>query len=390
MISHLNIDTFDYLLEGFQVIDFDWRYMYVNKSVIRQSKFQKQELIGFTIMEKYPGVEKTEMFKVLQICMTERVSREIESEFIYPDNSKGWFELHIEPVPEGLFIISVDISQRKKTELELLKMNSALEEMVSIRTLELERKNKDIMDSFRYAKNIQNAFIQNKISFYELIPESFIICKPKDIISGDFYWYKKMNDQIYMAACDCTGHGVPGAMMSMIAIEKLNSAILIHKEPSDILHRLNIDIKHALSNPSNEVNDGMDIAICSIDTKNKTLKFSGANRPLWFIQKGQTTLQEIKGTKRAIGGFADEHQYYINHSVKFEEGDTFYIFSDGYADTFGGHAGKKLMTRKFKEILVGIQDRNMIEQGKYLEAFIDKWKARTEQVDDILVIGIRL
>ncbi|MES2515220.1 MAG: SpoIIE family protein phosphatase [Bacteroidota bacterium] len=390
MISHLNIDTFDYLLEGFQVIDFDWRYVYVNKSAIRQSKFQKQELIGFTMMEKYPGFEKTDLFKTLHLCMTERISRQIENEFIYPDHSKGWFELHVQPVPEGLFILSIDISRRKKIELEILKMNHALEEMVNIRTQELETKNKNIMDSFRYAQNIQNAFIQNKSGFFDLLPNSFILCKPKDIISGDFYWYKETNDHILFAASDCTGHGVPGALMSMIGIEKLNSAVLMHKEPADILHQLNIDIKTALSYPVSEINDGMDIAICTIDKKNKVLKFSGANRPLWYISKGQTMLQEVKGTKHSIGGFADANQYYINHSISFEEGDTFYIFSDGYADTFGGHADKKLMTRKFKEILVGIQNQSLIDQGKYLDAFIDKWTARSEQVDDILVIGVRL
>src|SRR3989338_7701149 len=165
MTQQLSDHTLDYLMEGFQLISFDWRYLYLNDSVVRQSMYPRDELIGFTMMEKYPG---------------------IENEFSYPSGEKGWFELHIQPVPEGIFILSIDITRRKEAEASLMKLNENLEELVASRTSQLESKNKDIIDSLNYAQNIQKAFLPNRDEFLNLFPDALLINKPKDIVSGDF------------------------------------------------------------------------------------------------------------------------------------------------------------------------------------------------------------
>jgi serine phosphatase RsbU (regulator of sigma subunit) len=185
---------------------------------------------------------------------------------------------------------------------------------------------------------------------------------------------------------------VPGAFMSLIGSERLDDAVSQHADTSEILNHLNKGIKASLrqSNSKESTRDGMDIALCSVDVENRIVKYAGANRPIWIIRNGQTEVEEIKATKTAIGGLTDDKHHFDSHEIKLQQGDTFYICTDGYADQFSGQNGKKLMTRKFKEILVNIQSKSMQEQETYLDNFIENWKAGTEQVDDILVIGVRL
>ncbi|MBN8697345.1 MAG: SpoIIE family protein phosphatase [Bacteroidetes bacterium] len=391
-LNGINSSTLNHLLEGFQLISYDYKYLYVNDTVVKQSKFSRKELVGFTMMEKYPGIENTEMFRILSECMTNRSSKQIENEFHYPDGSTDWFELHMQPVPEGVFILSIDISKRKRAEKELMEMNERLEEMVEMRTKQLEIKNKDITDSLNYAKNIQKAFLPNKSDLHTLLPDSMILYKPKDIVSGDFYWFREQNSNVLIAAADCTGHGVPGALVSMIGIEKLDNSALKSLEPSEILKNLNQGIKIALSQSDiyAHTHDGMDIALCCFDKKKHLLHFSGASRPLWIIRKGEHKIEEIKSNCNSIGGFNKECICFENHTVQLHQGDTFYIFSDGFADTFSGITGKKLTTKKFKELLLSIQHLTMPEQKKHLNLFIENWKAGIEAIDDILVIGVRV
>jgi len=279
----------------------------------------------------------------------------------------------------------------------LLRLPSAIEHVISKKKIELLHKKLELAhtrmkDSINYAKTIQNAMLPDTLMFSRDFPESFILYKPKDILSGDFYWFKKDDDLIYVAAVDCTGHGVPGALMSMIGLEKLNNMNLKTKAPSEILNQLNTSIGNALNQSTQfeDNHDGMDIALCSIDKENGSMKFAGAYRPLWIIRNGKTEIEEIRGTIKGIGGITSEnHPDFINHDIKLRHGDTFYIFSDGYADQFGGENKKKLTSKSFKQILINIQEKTMIQQGKKLNDFIENWRAGTEQIDDILIIGIR-
>lgn len=279
-------------------------------------------------------------------------------------------------------LFSRDIILRKQTEVELQK---ALQD--------IKEKNKDITDSITYAKRIQQAKLLTKEEIQTILPNSFVLFKPKDIVSGDFYFFHKKDKTIFLAAVDCTGHGVPGAFMSLIGSEKLDDALSQSTDTSEILKLLNKGVKTSLrqSNDNEEsTRDGMDIALCSIDTESGVVHYAGANRPLWIIRNGKAEIEEIKATKKAIGGFTDDNQHFETHTLKLQQGDSFYIFSDGYADTFGGANGKKLTTKKFKELLISMQDKPTVDQELILDNFIENWKAGTEQVDDILVIGTRL
>jgi len=222
--------------------------------------------------------------------------------------------------------------------------------------------------------------------------DSFIIYLPKDIVSGDFYSFSQKNDKVIIAAADCTGHGVTGAFMSMIGTSVLNQIINENgvTEPAQILKNLNAGIIDALkqSEGEKEIHDGMDIALCSLDLKNSTLKYAGANRPLWIFKNGEMTM--IKPAKSAIGGYQSARkEEFSQHEIPVSKGDTIYLFTDGYADQFGGPEGKKFLSKRFREILKEIQPLSMSEQQKFLLKAFHDWKGNVGQVDDVLVIGVR-
>lgn len=257
---------------------------------------------------------------------------------------------------------------------------------------EIAKKNQDITDSINYARKIQQAKLPKIAEIKASLLQSFVLFKPKDIVSGDFYFFHKNKGSIFIAVADCTGHGVPGALMSMIGSERLEDAVLQTEDTSEILKQLNKGMKISLRQSDDEqsTRDGMDIALCSIDLENKIVKYAGANRPIWIIRKGNTEVEEIKATKSAIGGLTEDNQHFNTIEIKLQKGDTFYIFTDGYSDQFGGESGKKLMTKKFKDILLTLQNKTMEEQEQFLDNFIKNWRAESEQVDDILVVGVRL
>lgn len=302
----------------------------------------------------------------------------------------GLFKLQFWP---GAYILLV--SGPILLALTLLGWNQVFKYVVKKRKEAEERAKaayKEITDSITYAKRIQSAKLPDKNEIKKALPNSFVLFKPKDIVSGDFYYFHKNNSSVFIASADCTGHGVPGAFMSMIGSEKLDDALTHSADTSEILAHLNKGIKISLkqSDSDESTRDGMDIALCSVDTDNSIVKYAGANRPLWIIRNGLTAVEEIKATKKAIGGFTEDNQHFDTHVIQLQQGDTFYISTDGYADTFGGQENKKLTTKRFKEILLSIQDKSMKDQELHLDNFVENWKAGTEQVDDILVIGVRL
>ncbi|HTA81626.1 MAG TPA: SpoIIE family protein phosphatase [Bacteroidia bacterium] len=270
------------------------------------------------------------------------------------------------------------------------KMNHELD----FQNKSIEQKNREITDSISYAKRIQDAILPTAETVKKVLPDSFILFKPKDIVSGDFYFFLHNKEKIYFGAADCTGHGVPGAFMSLIGYEKLYDASHATSNTGDILSMVNKGIRKSLRQTTDKdsTRDGMDIALCCIQKEDKGMKvsFSGANRPLWVIRKGASSIEEFKPTKKAIGGFTEEEQGFDLFQTQINEGDTLYMFSDGYADQFGGDKGKKLTTKKFREILLEIKHLSMNDQLKHLENFIDSWRNKEEQLDDILVLGVRV
>jgi serine phosphatase RsbU (regulator of sigma subunit) len=273
-----------------------------------------------------------------------------------------------------------------KSNIQKKKANEALSSAYS----EIEIKNKDITDSINYSKRIQDASLPPVELRKELFPDSFILFKPKDIVSGDFYWYAEKEGKKVIAACDCTGHGVPGALMSMIGNNILNQ-IVNEKgitSAAEILNQLHLDIRKSLKQDEHPENkDGMDIALLVFNSASE-VEYAGAQRPLWLVSN--EVLTEIKGNKFSIGGMQIEtDRKFTNHRLTLSENDTLYIFTDGYADQFGGPDGKKFMTKNLKDLILRIQNESMPQQGKLLDDSLEAWKERTEQVDDILMIGIK-
>ena len=215
---------------------------------------------------------------------------------------------------------------------------------------------------------------------------------PKDVVSGDFYWFNELNENLYFAVADCTGHGVPGAFMSMISIDKLNQSLIDKKIdlPSKILSNVNNSIKNALkqNNVHAGSKDGMDIALCSYDKRSMTLNYAGANRPVWIIRNND--LIEQKPDKLSIAGYTEYDQQYTNRSIQLEKGDSVYVFTDGIVDQFGGPDGKKFMSKRLKELLIEINKKPMAEQELVLKGAIENWQGKLEQIDDILVLGMKI
>ena len=252
----------------------------------------------------------------------------------------------------------------------------------------VEEQKKDITDSIQYAENIQKALLPTIENLKDALPDGFVLFQPKDIVSGDFYWMQHHNDRVYFAACDCTGHGVPGAFMSMIGSSLLDEAVIEKgiTKPSEIFFEVRKGFINALKQTGDTQKDGMDAVLCSWN-KNGGLEYSLAYNPLLLIRKGE--IIETKADKQPVGFHTGEQKPFTHHEHKLEKGDTIYLFSDGYPDQFGGKKDKKFMMKNFKKLLLSIQDKTMNEQKTILETTMAEWKGDTEQVDDILVIGVR-
>lgn len=280
---------------------------------------------------------------------------------------------------------------------ELAENERKLEQKVIERTEEVVRQKKEIeylftqvTDSIKYAKRIQEAILPPIKWFQTLVPQSFILYKPKDIVSGDFYWIEKKENRIYIAAVDCTGHGVPGAFMSIIGANLLkdiiNNTTLIH--PADILDELNIRIAQTLHSEQTDTKDGMDISLISINQSTLIMDYASAMNPVCLIRNHQ--LQILKEDRFPIGKYTDVINKFTHHTIQLQKDDVIYLFSDGYADQFGGPKGKKLYKKNFFKIMEDaaqwpIEHQKFIFEKKFLE-----WKSNYEQVDDILVIGIKI
>ncbi|MCB9224954.1 MAG: tetratricopeptide repeat protein [Crocinitomicaceae bacterium] len=286
-----------------------------------------------------------------------------------------------------------DLIEKQKDDLRLQK------ELV-------DYKNAEITDSIIYARRFQNAILPSEKKFKQILPDSFIFYRPKDIVAGDFYWLFKENDQIIFAVADCTGHGVPGAMVSVVCHNALNRSVREYglRDPGKILDKTREIILEELNKNEEEVKDGMDIALVSLElgasaeSENETphshsashsvLKFAGAHNPLWIIRKDSAEVEEVKANKQPIGQF-DSPIPFDSHSIEISKGDQIYIFSDGYADQFGGEKGKKFKSSNLKRLLLSNKQANMSTQFKTVESTFDDWMGSLEQVDDVCIIGVR-
>ncbi|MCW3086064.1 MAG: hypothetical protein JWP12_3430 [Bacteroidetes bacterium] len=299
----------------------------------------------------------------------------------------------------ALFTILLINTRTNLTKKEIIARLALAESFKQLeeKNMIIEEKNKDIRDSINYAQRIQQAILPLFEKIDKGLEDYFILFKPKDIVSGDFYWHASVKttpegqpseDIIVMAAVDCTGHGVPGALMSVIGSSILNQTLTNASvnTPADVLDFLNVELTKTLSS----IKDGMDMSLCTLNVGRSELQYAGANNPLYIVRDKQFI--EIKADKQAIGADGEDGvvKKFTNHVIPVQKGDSIYLFTDGYADQFGGPFGKKFKYKKFQELLVEIQDNTMEEQKQILNYHHEQWKGDLEQVDDILLIGIRV
>jgi serine phosphatase RsbU (regulator of sigma subunit)/HAMP domain-containing protein len=313
----------------------------------------------------------------------------------------GQFETQYEPLSEEDSLGKTLMKMRD----DLAENERVLEQKVVERTAEVVEKQKEVelqnekiselyeevTDSIKYAKGLQEAILPPKEFVEEVMPDSFILYKPKDIVSGDFYWIAQKNNKVYFAAVDCTGHGVPGAFMSIVGYNALNEALRTNDDPGGILDDLNKGISKTLHNNAmgSTTKDGMDLALCCYDIKTRELQYAGAYNPLYLIRDGE--VNQIKADKFAIGSYyEDQSKKYSNHVIQLQEKDYIYVFSDGYADQFGGPKGKKFMYKRFRDYLLTLNGKSMGAQKEFLDNTLEQWKGPLEQIDDILVIGLHV
>ncbi len=338
---------------------------------------------------------------VLNTCLREKSVVAYESKYNDENNTVCWYHTTLTPIMDDrdnikyLIAIDTDITKLKQYEDELDQQKNDAEHQKNLAILrkeELEERQVEITDSIRYAKRIQTGIMPKVKQIHRDFSDSFVLFLPKDIVSGDFYWYHRIKDKYFVAAVDCTGHGVPGAFMSIIGTYLLNS-IIIYNEVTDapeILKQLNRKIKIALkSDGRSQTSDGMDIAIAIIDKNEGTVEFASALRPVYLFSKGDFI--EIKGDKIPITSSISGTTLntFTKHTYPFTEGDMFYLFSDGIIDQFSAKSGKKFLTKRFKQLLFEINPLSMKEQKEIIKKAFDDWRGDAEQVDDVLVMGLR-
>lgn len=288
------------------------------------------------------------------------------------------------------FFIYRGYRQKKNANKLLEEKNILIEKQKQL----VEEKNLKITDSINYAKRIQHSIFPTRELIKAVLPDSFVFFRPKDIVSGDFYWISEKNGKLLIAVADCTGHGVPGAFMSMIGNTLLNEIVNVKNisEPGQILNHLNkgiINILHQNNSETNTQDDGMDITILAIDKTNNEVEFAGANHFAYLIKVNE--LKTLKGDVFSIGGmFWEEDVKFSSQKIKIEKGDTFYLFTDGFIDQFGGEKNSKFLSRRFEQLLQNIQQPDMEQQAEKLITAFDDWKGNNKQLDDVCVIGIRI
>ena len=339
----------------------------------------------------------------LETCKSEKDVASYESEETLDTGESVWMQTTLTPIFDEqeklslIIAVDSDITQLKLYEKNIELQKAEAEKQRNLALLqkdEIEAKQNEIFGSIRYAKRIQTAMMPKIKQIQRDFGDSFVLFMPKDIVSGDFYWYHRIDNKYFIAAVDCTGHGVPGAFLSIIGSYLLNSIVIhngIHR-PADILKHLNRKIKISLKSEGmlDQNNDGMDIAMAVIDKEKHSIEYAGALRPMYMFCNGEFV--ELKGDKIPISSNISGtsiNNNYTNYEQPFNTGDQFYIFSDGIIDQFGGGDGKKYLTKRFKDLLAEIKDLPMKEQKELIKKDHDEWRGRYDQVDDILVIGIR-
>ncbi len=365
--------------QGVLIADQNGRIQWMNNGLEKMTGYsftEFKEVYGSTIQEisTYSKINE-----VLQYLKTTGESFQYDSMHITKSGEKHWTTGTITPIineiGELTKIVSVytNITEKKKAQDQL------------------KEKNNNIMDSIKYAKKIQEAILPNEEVLYQEMPDSFILYKPRDIVSGDFFWFNKVNDHFVVCAADCTGHGVPGALMSMIGNDLLHSVVR-EKDitgPHLAMQQLDLRLQKVLhqTGSETEAKDGMDLAMCAINRKNNKMQYAGAHRPILLVRNNEVI--QYNASKYSLGGYSRKPKEFKEQVINLNKGDVVYLFSDGYTDQFGGIKGKKFLLKRLNELVLELQNTSMQEQKDILWNKLLEWKGENRQVDDILLMGFR-
>ncbi len=311
---------------------------------------------------------------------------------IYRYIAKPWNREELKITIDSAFEVYNLKSQNKHLIEDLKEANLNLEQKVKERTRQIEQQSRNITDSIHYASRIQTALMLPSEELDRLLPSHFILNKPKDIVSGDYYWVSHKDNRIIVAVADCTGHGVPGAFMSIMGINLLNE--IVSKtgtlRANEVLNELRDHLIKSLGQTGHryEAKDGMEMALCVVDMESKQLQFSGAFRPMYLLRNEE--LIETKGDRMPIGIYNEEEVSFTNKEIQVRDNDVFYLFTDGYVDQIGGPNKKTFKSKNFKQLLKDIHQRPLKEQKSILEKEHKTWRSDMEQIDDIMIMGVKL
>jgi serine phosphatase RsbU (regulator of sigma subunit)/HAMP domain-containing protein len=378
--------------------------LYTTRSITKPIQVLKKMLLsmGLGILPKERIQIRNDEVGEMGIALNELIqSMEQTTEFA-KETGAGKFDANYKPLSKddslghALLKMRDDLAENERS-LER-KVMERTEEVVRQKS-EIENKNeeleilyKQVTDSIHYAKRIQEAILPPSALIDQILPNSFVLFKPKDIVSGDFYWIEKKNGLTYFAAVDCTGHGVPGAFMSLVGHNILKDIISNTNviKPSEILDKLREGVINTLhvSNSGTQFKDGMDITLCCINFDTLELQYAAAYNPLCIVRDGELII--YNANKFPIGAFIGEKENFDNITIQLQKNDQLYIYSDGYADQFGGPNGKKFMVGNFRKLLVQLANKPITEQMGFLKTTLDNWQGDLEQVDDVLIIGLKV
>lgn len=366
------------------VLNNDGSVEYVSKSAQDLLGYNSQELIGNNWFEA-TRYSKTEgefiKAKIISILKRKAHSQTFEHILKTASGGKKWVRWNVSFLNDDQIIgVGYDITEQKEKERQLIKINK-----------ELVEKNDDLTASVQYAKRIQESILQTPEQLQQLFSESFVLYKPKDIVSGDYYWFYETEHYKFVAAIDCTGHGVPGAMMSMVANSIFKEVFINRKitSPALILNGLDEELNKAVNtNQEATFNDGMDVSLIRVDKMSNELTFAGAFRNLLIVRDNQ--LIELKGSRYPIGFYSGIEKIFEETIFQLQGNDYLYLFTDGYIDQFGGERNKKLNKFNFKDLLLTINEMESNEQESFLEYAFNNWKQGNPQTDDVLVIGLKM
>jgi len=373
-----HLSTFDSATGNYKMEVEDYKKFIVYKDSLLNEATNKRILQA---QMNYVFDRKTDSAKAAQDKLNLIAAKESQHQKMLLNSFIGGFVLLLILV----FFIFRGYRQKQKANIAITKQKKEIEIQKSI----VDEKNKEVQDSILYAKRLQDAILPPLNLIKKNLPESFVLYKPKDIVAGDFYWMEKTEDAIFIAAADCTGHGVPGALVSVVCSNALNRTVKeFHiTEPGKILDKVTELVLETFEKSESKVQDGMDISLCFINTKTNEVQWSGAYNALWYIQNG--ILKIIPPDKQPVGKF-ERQKPFSSHTIHLSKGDSLYLFTDGYADQFGGPKGKKFQYKQLEEKLLAMTKLPMEDQKNMLETTLEEWKGGLEQVDDILVIGIQV